>query len=293
MFLTSIHLVFLQWVGHFRDGRFSGLSNCAPLFRWIDWFLPLGKGFLVFEFVGGQDVQLGIQVATPNGQDVFGEFPPAVPPPNILAIAGFFNTSKQGLTNLFFNSSSSAFSFSSVRRCNSKLSRLARCIPRCNCTTLRQSRFKTRDLASNFSSTSPFQLAIRLPKRAANTVATASANTTSVRLVHLFRQERHVAGVFAQIAPGEPFLETALAPFAQVLLADGDAGEVGLHDLLDLGQGVEPGEQLGAWLGAIEAFIQLVADKAGEAGDFAVAGAHNFDGVGDGFNISVFRHGFI
>jgi hypothetical protein len=37
----------------------------------------------------------------------------------------------------------------------------------------------------------------------------------------------------------------------------------------------------------------LVAETAGEAGDFAVAGVHNVGGIGCGFNISVFRHGFI
>jgi hypothetical protein len=99
-------------------------------------------------------------------------------------------------------------------------------------------------------------------------------------------------GVIAQIAPGEPFLEAALAPLAQVLGADGDAGEVVLDDFLGFRQGVEPGEELGAFLGLFEALIQLVADVAGEAGYFAVAGAHNFKGVCCGFNISIFHHGF-
>jgi hypothetical protein len=43
-------------------------------------------------------------------------------------------------------------------------------------------------------------------------------------------------------------------------------------------QGVEPGEELGAFLGLFEALIQLVADVAGEAGYFAIACAHSFDG---------------
>ncbi len=69
----------------------------------------------------------------------------------------------------------------------------------------------------------------------------------------------------------EPVGEAAAAPFGEVLFSDGAAVEVGGEDGLDLGEGIEPGEEGGGGLAVVEAGIELVADGGGEAGDFAGA----------------------
>jgi hypothetical protein len=73
----------------------------------------------------------------------------------------------------------------------------------------------------------------------------------------------------------EPIAIAALLPLGEALGADGSAGENGGHDGLNLGKGVEPGDQVFGLLAVVEAAVQLVADAAGEAGDFAGAsGVH-------------------
>ncbi len=67
--------------------------------------------------------------------------------------------------------------------------------------------------------------------------------------------------------------EAALSPGGEVAVGDGLVGEEFVEDLLDLGQFVEPGEDLGAGLAVAEALVELGADGLGEAGDFAGAGA--------------------
>ncbi len=56
-------------------------------------------------------------------------------------------------------------------------------------------------------------------------------------------------------------------------MGDGLVGEEVVEDLLDFGEFVEPGEDLGAGLAIAEALVEFGADGFGEAGDFAGAGA--------------------
>jgi len=84
------------------------------------------------------------------------------------------------------------------------------------------------------------------------------------------------------------FLEANPAPLAQVLFVDGDASEVPAQDFPDLRERVEPGEQFGAGYGSFEPLVDFLADFQGQTGDFAVAGFHDFHGVGGGFIISFF-----
>jgi hypothetical protein len=88
-----------------------------------------------------------------------------------------------------------------------------------------------------------------------------------------------VLGLTEELGVNLPGKEAAGAPFAEVLFADGVAVELGGEDGLDLGEGVEPGEEGLARLGVGEAVVELGAKGFGEAGDFAVArGAHNTNG---------------
>ena len=80
--------------------------------------------------------------------------------------------------------------------------------------------------------------------------------------------------LFKSFLAGAPFLIAAGAPFREVLGADRAAGEVLGKDLADVGEVVEPGEDLGGGLSVGEAAVELVAERLGEAGDFA--GAHRF-----------------
>jgi hypothetical protein len=97
-------------------------------------------------------------------------------------------------------------------------------------------------------------------------------------------------GGWEQIAADQPFLEAALTPLAEVLLADGEALKFLCDDFPDFFEGVEPGEDLGGGLGAVEAVVQQVADGAWEMGDFAVAGVHSLGGFRFQFFImAIFR----
>jgi hypothetical protein len=72
-------------------------------------------------------------------------------------------------------------------------------------------------------------------------------------------------------------------------VTDGDALKFPFDDFPDFFEGVEPGEDLGGGLGAVEAVVQEVADGAWEMGDFTVARVHSFGLV----QVSVFHHGNI
>jgi hypothetical protein len=61
-----------------------------------------------------------------------------------------------------------------------------------------------------------------------------------------------------------------------------------LEDFLDLGEGVEPGEEFGGFLAIVEALVEFLADGGGEAGDFAAAVAA---GDGGGGRIAQRRRG--
>jgi hypothetical protein len=58
-----------------------------------------------------------------------------------------------------------------------------------------------------------------------------------------------------EMPAGKPILEAAAPPLAEVVFADGFAGEIPAHDLPHLREGIEPGQQKGAWFGAFEADI--------------------------------------
>jgi hypothetical protein len=60
-----------------------------------------------------------------------------------------------------------------------------------------------------------------------------------------------------------------------------------------LTKGTAAKKQWRVFPGSFQSFIQFVAARAGQAGDFAIAGVHNLEGVCCGFETSVFRHGFI
>ena len=90
----------------------------------------------------------------------------------------------------------------------------------------------------------------------------------------------HVRGAVEEFAMEEPFLESALTPGAEVLGGDGRAVEALADDLADFGQVVEPGEDFGGFLAVVEADVELLADGAGEAGDFAAAVGEGGFGLG-------------
>ncbi len=90
----------------------------------------------------------------------------------------------------------------------------------------------------------------------------------------------HVRGAVEEFAMEEPFLKAALTPDAEVLGGDGRAVEALADDLEDFGQVVEPGEDFGGFLAVVEADVELLADGAGEAGDFAAAVGEGGFGLG-------------
>ena len=87
------------------------------------------------------------------------------------------------------------------------------------------------------------------------------------------------AGGFEEILDGEPVEEAAIVPFGEVLGADGDAVEMFGEEGLDFGEGVEPLDEVHAGFAVVEALVELVAEGAGETGDFAGA-FHNYIGYG-------------
>ena len=90
-----------------------------------------------------------------------------------------------------------------------------------------------------------------------------------------------VAGLFEGFLPEDPVLVAAGFPFGEVLFADGVALEAFGEDLPGFGLTVEPGDEFDALFAAVEAAVELVAEGAGEAGDFTVAGfSHRFLVVG-------------
>ena len=75
--------------------------------------------------------------------------------------------------------------------------------------------------------------------------------------------------VFKKLAPGLPLGIAAVAPFGEVLFADGFAVEAVLEDALDFGEFVEPNDDFAAGGVGFEAGVEFLADVAGETGDFA------------------------
>lgn len=81
-----------------------------------------------------------------------------------------------------------------------------------------------------------------------------------------------VADPLAGFLITEPILIAPLFPFAEVLLGNFPALEMGGQDGADVVTGVEPNHELLAGLALFEAQVEFFADGAGEAGDFAGAG---------------------
>jgi hypothetical protein len=92
------------------------------------------------------------------------------------------------------------------------------------------------------------------------------------------------AGPVAGLLVLLPFEKSALPPFAEVLFVNGAAVEVAGERLLHWVLGVEPLDKGGALFAVVEAAVELFADGARQAGDFAVA-----DHGGGGFRVSSFR----
>jgi hypothetical protein len=62
------------------------------------------------------------------------------------------------------------------------------------------------------------------------------------------------------------------------VFADRFAIEFPPHERPHLWQGIQPGEQLGAWFGAFQPLIQFFANAVRQAGDFAIATFHVVQG---------------
>ena len=105
----------------------------------------------------------------------------------------------------------------------------------------------------------------------------------SERLLEFLDVFAHVGGAVEEFAMEEPFMKSALTPGAEVLGGDGSAAEVLADDLADFGQVVEPGEDFGGFLAVVEADVELLADKAGEPGNFAAAVGEGDFGVFGGW----------
>jgi hypothetical protein len=78
------------------------------------------------------------------------------------------------------------------------------------------------------------------------------------------------AGMGEDVLAEEPFFEAALTPVGEVLLVDGLSVEA-LEDGFDLGQGVEPEDDLFAFVAVLEADVELGANIPREAGNFTDA----------------------
>jgi hypothetical protein len=86
------------------------------------------------------------------------------------------------------------------------------------------------------------------------------------------------AGGFQKFLGGEPVEVAAIVPFGEVLGTDGDAGEVFGEEGLDFGEAIEPLNEVHTGFAVVEALVELVAEVAGEAGDFAGAFHHLNEG---------------
>jgi len=85
------------------------------------------------------------------------------------------------------------------------------------------------------------------------------------------------ADLVEPFAPGPPFGKAAVAPFGEVLFADGNAVELRLEHGAHFRAGVEPVEEGAAGFVVVEAAVEFRADLGGEAGDFSSAmGIHKF-----------------
>jgi hypothetical protein len=87
--------------------------------------------------------------------------------------------------------------------------------------------------------------------------------------------DSEVAGLFEQIEACLPFEESTVAPFMEVLFADGLTGKVAGQHGLDIGCGIEPIEEGAAVLVMGEAAVEFVAQGARQTGDFSFA-KHNY-----------------
>jgi len=77
----------------------------------------------------------------------------------------------------------------------------------------------------------------------------------------------------------QPFEITALPPFGEVLLGDGTALELLFEDRPNVGEAIEPFDQISAWLGVSEAERQFVADGLRQACDFSNTGSAHISSV--------------
>ena len=71
-----------------------------------------------------------------------------------------------------------------------------------------------------------------------------------------------LGGLGGDVLAGKPFLEAALAPVGEVLLADGVAVEVFGEDFLDFRQGIEPADDLLAFRAVLEAGVESECPRA-------------------------------
>jgi hypothetical protein len=76
-----------------------------------------------------------------------------------------------------------------------------------------------------------------------------------------------------------PLAEAAFSIFGEVPRVNGLAFEGLLEERLDFGQGIEPGEDSVFGLAVVESAVKLVANIAGEAGDFAGHGVLSVKGL--------------
>ena len=72
-------------------------------------------------------------------------------------------------------------------------------------------------------------------------------------------------GEFEGVLAHLPVAEPVLGPFVEVLLGDGSAAELSGEDAFDLGEGVNPGEELVVRFGIGEAVVEFLANSVGEA----------------------------
>jgi hypothetical protein len=81
----------------------------------------------------------------------------------------------------------------------------------------------------------------------------------------------HAAEGFDGVLLVEPLVVAAEPPVGEVRFGDGLAFKLGIQQSLDLGQGVEPEEDLLAFLAILEAKVNLPANEPRQPSDFAIS----------------------